>query len=87
MYIFKRKKKLEIGQIWGWHDDNPFHTNIYCAEIIDLKNGWVQYHSFYKNSFDTDKEYHKFSCEESKFRMWLYEDFVADNRESLQKII
>lgn len=85
MCIFKRKKKLEIGQIWVSHEDNPFNTNIYCAEVLDLKCGWVQYCNFHKNSFNAEKEYHRSSCKESEFR-WLYEDFVANNREFLFKI-
>jgi hypothetical protein len=79
MCIFKRKKKLEIGQIWESHDDNPFHTNYLCAEIFDLKNEWVQYCIFYKNEFDINKEYHKFSTKEDSFR-FSFEDFVVDNR-------
>ena len=86
MCIFKRKKKLEIGQIWKSHDDDPFITNYYCNEIIDLKDGWVQYYAFYKNNFDANEKYYKFSCKEDTFR-WLCEDFLADNRESLEKIM
>jgi len=80
MCIFKHKKKLEIGQIWKMHDDNPFHINYFCAEILDLKDGWIKYCNFYKDSFDINKKYHKFSAEENSFR-FIYEDFFADNRE------
>jgi hypothetical protein len=81
MCIFKRKRKLEIGQIWKMYEDDPFNSN-QCAKIVDLKNGWVQYYGFFEN----DKKYHILRSDKERDFRWLYEGFVADNRESLSKI-
>ena len=35
--------KVEVGQIWLYSTGNPFKSHVDCNEVLDVKNGWVQY--------------------------------------------
>ena len=52
MNIFKKKKKLEIGQIWANKPTSPF-GEIWYTEILDLKEGWVEAKSWVRDYEDT----------------------------------
>ena len=69
MSIF-RKKELRIGQIWlEKPTGNPFEKPNFCAEIRDIKNGWVliQEHWAVKNIKNLPDP-PPWSCRESYFR-------------------
>lgn len=40
MNWFKKKVKLQIGQVWAAKDLNPFSRSEYENEIIDIKDGY-----------------------------------------------
>lgn len=69
MWPFKKKIKLEVGQVWRQSSDDPFDTIFLRAEILDLRNSWVKYKQFYKENLN-----HKYTdvtgtTEEGLFRI------------------
>lgn len=54
MNLFKRKPKLEVGQIWVYRSKNPFREDSYML-IREIKQGYVRYiDPKYKDNRDPD---------------------------------
>lgn len=70
MWLFKRKPKPEIGDIYIDNNDNPF-TPDYKLEIVDVKDGWVEYVYHHKFGDEFRRSNNKYSMS-SRHLKWLY---------------
>ena len=41
--VKEEKPQVETGETWVLKNDNPFDPVYYEAEVVDIKNGYVQY--------------------------------------------
>lgn len=75
MGIFR--KKLKVGQIWRMRESDPFRMSGIHRRIIDIKNGYILYYSYWADKDSILPDVGEESCKKHEFR-FFYNELVKD---------